>query len=1364
MTLLHVYFHLRNQQAFQRLLERDRSGSFGSAGPSSSAGKSSPGDSWSRKSIVSALEVNAFDDLGRTVLHLVCSSTDASSTEYARMLLLHPNINVNMPDKENHWTALHRALYCGNIEVAILLLKHLDIDTSTRDFEGYTAFDLYNSTVPTTKPLSCDERIPADLFTWGTNRNAALGLGDANDRIFPDPVVLPMKDVPRARGCSLEDRFTTVRVCDVKMSKLHTAILTSEPSDNLRICGFGSGGRLGPFSHTVYAPTPITLPAGCSIVSVALGQDHTLAVTNGGEVLSWGLNRFSQLGYVVETNQGGFTQEPVQSTPRKISQLKREFIKGVAACKIASACWSNSQVWTWGTNGGQLGYDKTATSVQVFPRQVSAITEPVYGMAMSETATACLFMSGEVVCIWHGGMSKVNFPAHSFPSEISVYRPPQAIRGTAITKIVSCEDSFAALSSNGEVFTFSAPTVSELDGLGLSGRREKLIKPQRVWALRRQVGSVRDVDIGGDDTLIVCTRSGHVYVRSRSLKSTGTSGSNRSFKFQRVPHIQRVVAVCVNSTGFFGALRVEYKPPPIQVMGRSFEADMAAIMPFVPGVDVVFGRARATCGSRIPANDETEDAEILDDIGSLERLMDMLRRPEGVFFDEGTATTASTHDADIIVCVDKNFAFPAHRLVLAARCRPLRAVLSGGEPLKDKHTEMTISFVPFPTSPILGYLHMTGVKPLSTLILLHYLYSDDLLALWDCRVGLVLAEQCKAVGILPMQIKCELVTLAGLLELPQLAQALQSVVKCAPALTSCVQYRELFDHVQSVTDPFGPDSRTDPLAPDVALHLRDKVVYTHSVVLRARCPFFSAFFGDKDWTFRRRNQFGIVDVQMDHFEWEVMQSVLGFICSGEEKLSDTLDFLEGVDDVVEFMFRMLAAANELLLDRLVLLCSQVILGLLNPYNACYLLTDAIHYNAVDLVEGIENYMAVNLEMFLESRIVDDLGALEVRHLAGYTRSKQAEKSPLVRSNRLATEAMEKHQEWLANQDIPEPLVSNLKFSLIQKDPPGTSKTRSRPILCPPSPGPSLNPLLSSKLGSRDTAGDDPFIIGDMDVAPTLDLNVAQPGLPTSPVNQYAMLTPRPVWKANPSTPRVDLKSIIAEAETEKIVPSPSTSGLSKTTETLRKTSEQFATRAPTMLTNSSGQQTEASSLKRPKRVPTTPARLTDASSPSALGPKITPTRRPHLSSGSPRPGKAQAAWTLCPVQSCGEPGAQDVVPSFAEIQLLQQTQGSSATKDKRSFLDIQEEERARQQEEDFLRWWATEEGRVKQELAEQERLLSQAAAAKTSPAGSRARGKKRDRKMRPTERLLSTPEGQGESCTSSASSRVSKTRKPQPYK
>lgn len=115
MTLLHVYFKLRNQQAFQRLLERDRS--WTTAGLSG-VGKSSPGKSWSPKSLAIALEVNALDDLGRTVLHLACSSTDFASSEYTRLLLAHPSININIPDKENHWTALHRALYAGNIEAA----------------------------------------------------------------------------------------------------------------------------------------------------------------------------------------------------------------------------------------------------------------------------------------------------------------------------------------------------------------------------------------------------------------------------------------------------------------------------------------------------------------------------------------------------------------------------------------------------------------------------------------------------------------------------------------------------------------------------------------------------------------------------------------------------------------------------------------------------------------------------------------------------------------------------------------------------------------------------------------------------------------------------------------------------------------------------------------------------------------------------------------------------------------------------------------------------------------------------------------------------------------------------------------------
>ena len=59
------------------------------------------------------------------------------------------------------------------MQYRLLFLQRSDVDTSLKDFEGYTAFDLYNSTVNDTKPDANNLR--AELFTWGTNRYANPG-------------------------------------------------------------------------------------------------------------------------------------------------------------------------------------------------------------------------------------------------------------------------------------------------------------------------------------------------------------------------------------------------------------------------------------------------------------------------------------------------------------------------------------------------------------------------------------------------------------------------------------------------------------------------------------------------------------------------------------------------------------------------------------------------------------------------------------------------------------------------------------------------------------------------------------------------------------------------------------------------------------------------------------------------------------------------------------------------------------------------------------------------------------------------------------------------------------------------------------
>ena len=83
------------------------------------------------------MDVNARDSLGRTALHLASSSLE--SIEYVKALLKHPNIDPNLMDSESHWTALHRALYSGNIPAACVTFFAFEI---VLNFKNYLIFNI----------------------------------------------------------------------------------------------------------------------------------------------------------------------------------------------------------------------------------------------------------------------------------------------------------------------------------------------------------------------------------------------------------------------------------------------------------------------------------------------------------------------------------------------------------------------------------------------------------------------------------------------------------------------------------------------------------------------------------------------------------------------------------------------------------------------------------------------------------------------------------------------------------------------------------------------------------------------------------------------------------------------------------------------------------------------------------------------------------------------------------------------------------------------------------------------------------------------------------------------------------------------
>ncbi|KZT01007.1 uncharacterized protein LAESUDRAFT_764135 [Laetiporus sulphureus 93-53] len=1443
MSELHAHFILRQQQAFQRLLDGNNARAQAAA-PSTSGGKS-----WNRPSPLKAaalpkIDVNARDWLGRTVLHLAAASQDASATEYVRMLLAHPDINVNVTDKESKWTALHRALYRGNLASAILLLQRPEIDTSLRDSEGYTAFDLYNSTVENTKPESRDAS-RADLFTWGANRNAALGLGHGDDRLHPEQVVVhPPKGTPVSEEENLDARFSPIHVKDVVMSKLHTAVVTAESRGNLRVCGFGSGGRLGQGQNTQYNLIPLS-QLNSTITAVALGQDHTLAVTKAGEVLSWGLNRFAQLGYVVEPPAGvaGRAEEPIQATARKVGgPLKNRVVVGVAACKTASACWTREELFTWGTNSGQLGYDRSAHPVQVLPRIVTKVLYSIRSVSITDAAMACLLVTNDVVLVWNDESRKINFPGHAFPSEIAVYRPPQAMSNNRIEKITSSENLFAALSSNGEVFTFTVPPPPAPAADGTPSKQRPSISPKRVWALRKNFSAVKyssfiisrqDVALGADGSIIICTESGHAFVRSRN-GNAGQGGMGKASKFQQVPYMQRVVRVCANTTGAYGALRVDYEPQPIRIVGNVLAQDLAEMQPWmraeglgegeesiatvgegvereereemraveVGGKDdwdnetlmgedlrekkiqvvetlqaVEIQREKEIQAVKLPrekkiravealqavemvrekkiqavevfqavempreeeSDEEDEDEAVRKDVNQMKLLCALLERMNAGATPWDDAHLL--HGADLIVHVPPKWTIPVHRVMLAARSAVFASILRGGPPVEEHERGMLIEMLPANVDLSRSTLKLIGCNPMAVLLLLTYLYSDDLPALWDHRVRGAVERELAELGIEHAQVKADIQHLARTLSLPLLEEVLEAPVKRMPRQSLSEDMRRLFEASNGALASAKASGEV-PLTPDVVLRLADRDVRVYSVLLRARSSFFAAFFDDEDWTTKRWNEDGVIEVEFGHLRWREMEYVMQFLCcGGDQEMFESIDDVHSVDELLDLMLDIIAAANELHLHRLILLCSQVILKRVNVNNVCSLFADASHYHAMSLVHALQQYAAVSMETLLESHMLDELSGHLIKQLSAFVREQQACKHPVSRSNLLVHSAMEAHRDWIEKQDVPSTIVPANRFGAFRDSPklspPGSDKMHHRQSDLAPPNSPALHPQVPPKAAENIPADDEVFLMDDPGTSPT----PFRTEVGDSPNKSFGG------WRTMSSAPRVDMRVIMAEAQsaapTGKLTPSGSMSRVSSSgagflprgtpprasmvVPTTPRSSSSSPWRVPQQTTTptkplaglsppNTGKSEKAASRAPgfvPGNCPTQPQTPTKTAGTLGLGPVIMPAKlvAPSSSTGSSsmiRRAKSESVWTPPPVQPIVHASSSSAAMSFIAIQQLQREQGVGVTKDKQSLLKIQEEERARQVEDDFLKWWAAEEARLQaEEQAAQVRAVEQ---------------------------------------------------------
>lgn len=213
---------------------------------------------------------------------------------------------------------------------------------------------------------------------------------------------------------------------------------------------------------------------------------------------------------------------------------------------------------------------------------------------------------------------------------------------------------------------------------------------------------------------------------------------------------------------------------------------------------------------------------------------------------------------------------------------------------------------------------------------------------------------------------------------------------------------------------------------------------------------------------------------------------------------------------------MLLDQTELLLDRLILICSTVILRHVTVMNVCSLLADASYLNASNLVRSLQNYMAKNMECLLENRLVEDMDFDLIAQLGKAVRKEQSQKLPVSRSALLVNRGLEKHAGWLALQDIPQPIPRSSKAILAPRHSPRlspTTPTVSKPSLTRPLKIVPESPKAQSKVDK--VTSDDVFVMDDEGIPPlfigspertiTISSDLIQPSASRSAAS--------PAWKA-----------------------------------------------------------------------------------------------------------------------------------------------------------------------------------------------------------------------------------------------------------
>ncbi|XP_029024458.1 probable E3 ubiquitin-protein ligase HERC1 isoform X3 [Betta splendens] len=302
----------------------------------------------------------------------------------------------------------------------------------------------------------CTFSVSADgsVKACGKGSYGRLGLGDSNNQSMPKKLVL-------------EPHRNMKKVSSSKGSDGHTLAITVE--GEVFSWGDGEYGKLGHGnSATQKYPKIIQGPLlGKVVVCVSAGYRHSAAVTNDGELYTWGEGDFGRLGHS-------------DSQSRNVPTLVKD-ISGVgqAACGSShtiAVAQDGRTVWSFGGgDNGKLGHGDTNRVYR--PKVIEALHGFIVRKVCAGSQSSLALTSAGQVFAWGCGSC-----LGCGSSETTSLRP-RFIEDLSITKIIdiSCGDSHClALSHENEVYAWGNNTMGQC---GQGHTSTPITKPKKVFGL-----------------------------------------------------------------------------------------------------------------------------------------------------------------------------------------------------------------------------------------------------------------------------------------------------------------------------------------------------------------------------------------------------------------------------------------------------------------------------------------------------------------------------------------------------------------------------------------------------------------------------------------------------------------------------------------------------------------------------------------------------------------------------------------------------------------------------------------------------------------------------------------------------------------